>query len=109
MQEAMNNNSPSEFITYTGFDNNGNEITKRLPAARGLNTMMDAGVVDYMPILGDAKQAAEAVAYAKQGDYLTAGLLGGMMFVPNFIEKPVKVFRKYRTLPKHYRNIDSAK
>ena len=109
MEEAMNNNPSSEIVTYVGFDNNGNEITKILPVAKGLNTMMDAGVVDYMPILGDAKQVAEAGAAALQGDYLTAGLLGGMMFVPNFIEKPFKVFRKYRTLPKHYRNIDSVK
>ena len=100
MQEAMNNNPSSEFITYTGFDNNGNEITKRLPATKGLNTMMDAGVVDYMPTLGDAKQAVEAVVAAKQGDYLTAGLLGGMMFLPNIIEKPLKKWKKVRNLTK---------
>jgi hypothetical protein len=55
MQEAIGSNSSSEAITYTGFDNNGNEITKRLPAAKGLNTMWDAGIIDYMPVLGDGK------------------------------------------------------
>ena len=100
IQEAMANNPSSEFITYTGFGNNGNEITKRLPVTKGLNTMMDAGVVDYMPMLGDAKQVAEAGAAALQGDYLTAGLLGGMMFLPNIIEKPLKKWKKVRNLTK---------
>lgn len=60
----------------------------------GLTTMGETPLFNtaagFMPVLGDAMQGAEAIAAAKQGDYLTAGLLGGMMFLPNIIEKPLK-------------------
>lgn len=95
MQEAIGSNSSSEAITYTGFDNNGNEITKRLPTAKGLNTMWDAGIIDYMPVLGDGKQMLDLIGATKNNDYLTAGLLGGMMFIPNIIEKPLKSLKTY--------------
>lgn len=95
MNEAISNNPSKEFVTYVGFDNNGNEIPKKIPTSEGLNTMWDAGIIDYMPVLGDGKQMLDIIGATKNNDYLTAGLLGGMMFIPNIIEKPLKSLKTY--------------
>ena len=71
---------------------------KALYENEGLNTMWNAGVVDWMPILGDFKQVTDAAGAATQGDYLTAGILGGLMFVPNIIEKPLKKLKLTKAL-----------
>ena len=78
----------------------------------GLTTMGETPLFNtmagFMPVLGDAMQGAEAIAAAKQGDYMTAGLLGGMMLLPNIIQKPIKkmpflkrLFGRTRTNPKN--------
>ena len=70
----------------------------------GLTTMGETPLFNtaasFMPVLGDAIQGAEAVEAVKQGDYLTAGLLGGMMLLPNIIEKPLKKWKKIKNLTK---------
>jgi hypothetical protein len=37
----------------------------------------------------------DLIGATKNNDYLTAGLLGGMMFIPNIIEKPLKSLKTY--------------
>ena len=60
----------------------------------GLTTMGETPLVQtamsFVPVLGDAMQAAEAFNAAKQGDYLTAGLIGAQAVLPNMVEKPLK-------------------
>lgn len=95
INKAITQSPNSEIVSYPWINDNGEEIIKTVPAVKGLNTMWDAGVVDWMPVLGDGKQAADALAAAAQGDYRTAALLGGLMFVPNIIEKPLKSLKTY--------------
>lgn len=91
MKEAAQNNPNSEFVTYSWVDENGNQMIKRIPNVTGLNTMWDIGAVDYLPFIGDFKQGVDALGAATQGDYMTAGLLGSLLLVPNVLEKPLKI------------------
>ena len=51
--------------------------------------------LDIVPIVGDIKGGYEDIILPlQQGNYLTAGIGAGLMFVPNFIEKPLKWIKK---------------
>ena len=55
------------------------------------NKAVVSSVLDFVPIVGDIKGGYEGILQPlQQGNYLTAGLGIGMLFLPNFIEKPLK-------------------
>lgn len=65
---------------------------------------LDAGrriaeAAEWLPVVGDVMDGTRAGIAALQGDYQTAGMMAGMMFVPNFIQNPGK--RLYRALREH--------
>lgn len=45
---------------------------------------------DWLPGVGDVAQGFDAYDAAKRGNYLEAGMLGGMLLLPNVLEKPLK-------------------
>ncbi len=59
----------------------------------GLNTMLESAdftnAIEWLPYIGDALQAAEAVGAARNGNIGEAALLGSMLFLPNIIAKPI--------------------
>lgn len=46
--------------------------------------------LDFVPGIGDSKQAVEATDEAFKGNYGEAAMLGGLLFLPNIIEKPLR-------------------
>lgn len=62
---------------------------------RQTNRDVVSTALDFVPIVGDIKGAYEdIISPLQQGNYSTAGIGAGMMFVPNFIEKPLKLAGK---------------
>lgn len=53
----------------------------------GLLNMAESGVIDYLPVLGDAKQATEVASAALQGDFTEAALLGMFTILPGATDK----------------------
>lgn len=54
-----------------------------------------AELAEWTPI-GDVVDLTKAGIAASQGDYQTAGMMAGMMFLPNFIQKPALGYRYLR-------------
>lgn len=50
----------------------------------------DDGPLGFVPVLGDVLQGAQAVDDYRKGDYGSAALGAGMLFLPNVLEKPIK-------------------
>lgn len=46
--------------------------------------------LDFVPGIGDAKQGTEALDALNKGNYEEAAMLGGLLLLPNVIEKPLK-------------------
>lgn len=51
-------------------------------------------IIDFIPGIGDAKQAFEAGEQLYNKDYNNAAITAGLLLAPNFIEKPIKYFKK---------------
>lgn len=66
------------------------------PWAKGLS---------YTPIVGDAMDLISLAEDINNKDYMTAGLGLGMLALPNFIEKPIK---NYKKLKRHRNNYYAA-
>ena len=64
-------------------------------------------VAEWAPGVGDVLDLTSAGIAAAQGDYQTAGMMAGMMFLPEFVAKPLsiakrnsrKFFRRYSNEP----------
>ena len=67
------------------------QADKPLPL-RGEEPLQPMGynMMQYTPVVGDALQAGEAATAAAQGEYGKAALLGGLLLLPNAIDKPIK-------------------
>ena len=63
------------------------------PWAKGLS---------YTPIIGDGMDLISLAGAVNNKDYMTAGLGLGMLALPNFIEKPIKNYKKLRNRYKYY-------
>lgn len=50
--------------------------------------------LQFAPILGDGIDAAHIMTSVKEGDLKKAGIMAGLILLPNFIEKPIKHIRK---------------
>ena len=46
--------------------------------------------LDFVPGIGDAKQGTEALDALNKGNYEEAAMLGGLLLLPNIIEKPLR-------------------
>lgn len=51
-------------------------------------------LTDWAPVVGDIGQGLDAYNAFKNKDYLQAGVLGGMLLLPNALEKPGKALLK---------------
>lgn len=47
-------------------------------------------ILDWTPGVGDVLQGIDVANALNNKDYLQAGILGGMLLLPNFLEKPLK-------------------
>lgn len=47
-------------------------------------------ITDWAPGIGDVSQGFDAYHAAKNGNYGEAAMLGGLLFLPNIVEKPLK-------------------
>lgn len=69
---------------------------------------LDDGPLGFVPILGDVLQGGQVVEDFNKGNYGAAALGAGMLFLPNFIEKPAKyginALRRYGNL-RFFRNL----
>lgn len=58
--------------------------------------------LSYTPIVGDAMDLISLAGAVNNKDYMTAGLGLGMLALPNFIEKPIKNYKKLRDRYKYF-------
>ena len=73
---------------------NARDPRKPVPTAFDRNEDLLRPMMDFVPVVGDALQAKDAVTDAVNGDYLNAGIGAGLLFVPNILEKPLKTVGK---------------
>ena len=55
---------------------------------------IDEGVMGLVPGVGDVLQGGQALISAGEGKYRRAALGAGLLFVPNIVDKPVKMVRQ---------------
>lgn len=65
-------------------------------------------ITDWAPGIGDVSQGFDAYHAAKNGNYGEAAMLGGLLFLPNIVEKPLRYVGRKIFLPVRERIADKA-
>lgn len=57
---------------------------------RGSGDTLDSGAIGFLPVIGDALQAGQAISDLRNGNYLNAALGAGLLLAPNALEGVAK-------------------
>ena len=88
---AVRDNTKTKFVPQIGYLPTNKDII----SINRSNKTIDDGITGFIPGIGDVIQGGQALIDLSEKNYRRAGLMAGLLFVPNILEKPIKLARKY--------------